>query len=69
MASVTPNRNLVQIDSREALIRRRLEQERQSLEKEAGIGLRTVQHFHRPQESPFTRTQRDSTTILFGGLT
>jgi predicted nucleotide-binding protein (sugar kinase/HSP70/actin superfamily) len=61
--------NLVQIDSREELIRRRLEQERISLEREAGLGSRTIQHFHRPQENPFTRSQRDSTKILFGGLT
>ncbi|MDH5590623.1 MAG: activator of (R)-2-hydroxyglutaryl-CoA dehydratase [Gemmatimonadota bacterium] len=28
-----------------------------------------VKHFHRPQESPFTESQRDETTLLFGGLT
>ncbi|MEK6714182.1 MAG: hypothetical protein AABY41_08340 [Nitrospirota bacterium] len=29
----------------------------------------TVQHYKRPIERPFTKDQRDSTTILFGGLT
>lgn len=29
----------------------------------------TVQHYKRPVERPFTKGQRDSTTILFGGLT
>ena len=29
----------------------------------------TVQHYKRPVERPFTKDQRDSTTILFGGLT
>jgi predicted nucleotide-binding protein (sugar kinase/HSP70/actin superfamily) len=28
-----------------------------------------VQHYKRPAERPFTKDQRDSTTILFGGLT
>src|SRR3989337_839463 len=28
-----------------------------------------VQHYKRPAEKPFTKDQRDSTTILFGGLT
>lgn len=66
-----PNRNagLVQIGSKEDLIRQRLEDERRRLEKEAGIERRQTQHFHRPIENPFTRSQRDHTTILFGGLT
>ncbi len=60
---------LIQIDSREDLVRRRLEDERRRLEKEAGIERRASQHFHRPVENPFTKSQRDKTTILFGGLT
>jgi predicted nucleotide-binding protein (sugar kinase/HSP70/actin superfamily) len=60
---------LVQISSREELIRQRLEEERQRLEKEAGIAKRAPQHFHKPIENPFTKSQRDRTTILFGGLT
>ncbi len=60
---------LVQITSREEQIRQRLEDERRRLEKEAGLDRRPTQHFHKPIEHPFTRSQRDHTTILFGGLT
>ena len=60
---------LVQITSREEQIRQRLEDERRRLENEAGIERRPTQHFHKPIEHPFTRSQRDHTTILFGGLT
>ena len=60
---------LIQISSKEELIRRRLDEERRRLEKEAGIEKRAPQQFHKPIENPFTRSQRDRTTILFGGLT
>ncbi len=60
---------LVQISSREELIRQRLDEERRRLEKEAGIAKRAPQQFHKPIENPFTKSQRDRTTILFGGLT
>src|SRR5579885_1120554 len=60
---------LVQIQSKEELIRQRLEDERQRLIKEAGIEERHEKHFHRPIENPFLASQRDKTTILFGGLT
>jgi predicted nucleotide-binding protein (sugar kinase/HSP70/actin superfamily) len=60
---------LVQIASKEELIRQRLEDERRRLEREAGLEAREVQHFHKPLERPFTKAQRDHTTILFGGLT
>ncbi len=60
---------LVQISSREELIRQRLDEERRRLEKEAGIEKRAPQNFHKPIENPFTKSQRDRTTILFGGLT
>lgn len=60
---------LVQIAAKEDLIRTRLDEERRRLEKEAGIERREVQPFHRPIENPFTKSQRDRTTILFGGLT
>src|SRR5579864_4920331 len=63
------NGELVQILSPEALIRQRLEEERQRLQKEAGIERREIHHFHKPIELPFTSLQRDHTTILFGGLT
>ena len=60
---------LVQIGSKEHLIRQRLEEERRRLEKEAGIERKQFQRFHRPVVHPFTKSQRDRTTILFGGLT
>src|SRR5579872_6378886 len=75
MSTVAPvhgtqaNGELVQILSPEALIRQRLEEERQRLQKEAGIEHREIHHFHKPIELPFTKLQRDHTTILFGGLT
>src|SRR3990172_6637928 len=63
------NGGLVQILPTEELIRQRLEDERLRLEKEAGIDKRAPQRFHKPIERPFTKSQRDHTTILFGGLT
>src|SRR5690349_21474321 len=60
---------LIQIGSREELIRQRLQEERQRLEREAGIERKEAQRFHRPIEHPFTKSQRDRTTLLFGGLT
>ena len=73
--SATPFSNLpqpsgqVQIGSNEDFIHRRLEEERARLEQEAGIERRPTERFHRPVENSFTRSQRDKTTILFGGLT
>src|SRR5208337_4993564 len=60
---------LIQISSKEELIRQKLEDERRRLEKEAGLEKRAVQQFHKPVERAFTKSQRDQTTILFGGLT
>ncbi len=68
--SQTPRANeLVQISSKEALIRQQVESERRRLEQEAGIAARKIEHFHKPVERPFTKSQRDTTTLLFGGLT
>jgi predicted nucleotide-binding protein (sugar kinase/HSP70/actin superfamily) len=68
-----PPTGLVQIATREdpteKLIRQRLEEERRRLEQEAGLEQRSKQQFHRPVERPFTKAERDKTTILFGGLT
>lgn len=50
-------------------IQKMIAQERARLEEEAGTANRPVEHFHRPVERPFTREPRDSTTLLFGGLT
>src|SRR5271169_1251161 len=60
---------LIQISSKEELIRQKLEDERRRLEKEAGLERRAVQQFAKPVERAFTKSQRDHTTILFGGLT
>ena len=60
---------LVQISTREALIRQQIEIERARLEQEAGIVRRKTEHFQRSVERPFTRSERDATTLLFGGLT
>src|SRR5579872_6563601 len=67
----TPHGNggLIQISSKEELIRQKLEDERRRLEKEAGLERRAAQQFHKPIEHAFTKSQRDHTTILFGGLT
>src|SRR5208283_1870830 len=60
---------LIQISSKEEMIRQKLEDERRRLEKEVGLERRAVQQFHKPIERAFTKSQRDHTTILFGGLT
>jgi predicted nucleotide-binding protein (sugar kinase/HSP70/actin superfamily) len=60
---------LIQISSKEELIRQKLEDERRRLEKEAGLERRAMQKFAKPVERAFTKSQRDHTTILFGGLT
>jgi predicted nucleotide-binding protein (sugar kinase/HSP70/actin superfamily) len=65
-----PPANLVQIGSAaEDQIQQRIAEERARLEREAGLAAREVHHFKRPTERPFTREQRGSTTLLFGGLT
>src|SRR5512146_495383 len=69
MASVPRDPNLIQIQQIDDLIRERLQRERERLEAEAGLEHRTVRHFHRPVERSFTKDQRATTTILFGGLT
>src|SRR5689334_17044353 len=61
--------SLVQITSKEDVIRQRLREERQRLEQEAGIERKPTQRFQRPVERAFTKSQRDKTTLLFGGLT
>ena len=39
------------------------------LRKEMGLDKKDVQHFEKPFERPWTKDQRDSTTVLFGGMT
>jgi predicted nucleotide-binding protein (sugar kinase/HSP70/actin superfamily) len=50
------------------LVRVRVEEARLRLLQEAGL-LEERQHFNKPVELPFTKDQRASTTLLFGGLT
>ena len=47
-------------------VRQRVEAERARLQQHAA---RSVAHFQRPKELPFTAAERDRVTILFGGLT
>jgi predicted nucleotide-binding protein (sugar kinase/HSP70/actin superfamily) len=61
--------NLIHITSKEELIRQKLEQERARLTHELGIEAAARQHFKKPVENPFTKSQRANTTLLFGGLT
>src|SRR5262244_309479 len=63
------SKNLVNITSKEELIRQKLEEERARLSREMGIESQSKQHFKRPVENPFTKSQREHTTLLFGGLT
>lgn len=42
--------------------------ERRRLERESGLSPRNG-HWHRPSERPFSRAERETTTVLFGGLT
>jgi predicted nucleotide-binding protein (sugar kinase/HSP70/actin superfamily) len=39
------------------------------LRKEMGLETKKVRHFQRPAERPFTKDQKESTTILWGSLT
>ena len=47
----------------------RLTAERERLEQAAGLAEPQVRHFRRPEERPFTSEERQTVTILFGGLT
>jgi len=58
--------DLVQIEDS---IRQRLDAERARLELSEGLRGTDRNHFKRPVERPFTRDQRATTTLLFGGLT
>lgn len=53
----------------EAAVRDRLAQERARLEAAAGLQPQASRHFRRQVEKLFTADQRETTTILFGGLT
>ena len=65
-----PKANFVQIGSSvEDMIQQNLAAERARLEREAGLRKKEVSHFKRPTERPFTKSEREHTTLLFGGLT
>ncbi|MFI5175352.1 MAG: activator of (R)-2-hydroxyglutaryl-CoA dehydratase [Terriglobia bacterium] len=53
----------------EQLIKDKLLEERLRLIRELGYEEKKVKPFKRPTEKPFTASQRNRTTILFGGLT
>lgn len=56
-------------DNSELIIQKMLSEERRKLEEEHGVNSKPIEHFKRPLERFFTRDQRATTTILFGGLT
>jgi predicted nucleotide-binding protein (sugar kinase/HSP70/actin superfamily) len=68
-ATGVPPVALVNITSKEELIKRKLEEERARLAREMGIEFKVRQHFKKPVENGFTKDQRHHTTVLFGGLT
>ena len=51
------------------LLEKELEAYEAQLRAEMGVEKKEISHFKRPAELEFTADQRDSTTILFGGLT
>jgi predicted nucleotide-binding protein (sugar kinase/HSP70/actin superfamily) len=59
----------IPVASSEAQIQERLQAARARLEAQAGLAAKPAHHFKRPEERPFTKAQRGTTTILFGGLT
>ena len=52
-----------------ALLDEQVEQYRKQLMDEAGLAIGSPASFKRPVERAFTKDQRDTTTVLFGGLT
>ncbi|MCG3136822.1 MAG: hypothetical protein HJJLKODD_00658 [Phycisphaerae bacterium] len=50
-------------------IQRQVAQERERLLRQAGLQRDEVQHFRRPTERAFTKSEREQVTILLGGLT
>ena len=61
--------DVVQISDFENFIRQKVQSRRKRLEQENNLDTKSIHHFTRPFEHPFTRNQRSHTTILFGGLT
>lgn len=63
LTQISPN------PSTEQLIKQKLLEERLRLIRELGYEEKEMKHFKRPEERPFTASQRQHTTLLFGGLT
>jgi predicted nucleotide-binding protein (sugar kinase/HSP70/actin superfamily) len=63
------NISLEKTEDKESEIKRLLLQERMRLEKEYGVEAKPIEHFKRPLERTFTKSERANVTILFGGLT
>ena len=55
--------------NKESFVEQRVEEERIRLEREAGLVTSNIQQFEKPVENLFLKSQRDTTTLLFGGLT
>ncbi|MEO8211508.1 MAG: 2-hydroxyglutaryl-CoA dehydratase, partial [bacterium] len=55
--------------NKEQMIQNMLLEEKKRLEAEYGTEDKKINHFKKPFEKMFTKDQRASTTILFGGLT
>jgi len=53
----------------EDVIQERVAAARRALESQAGLEEREASHFKRPVERPFLKSERATTTLLFGGLT
>ena len=63
---MTNSTGLISVDE---LVGRQMAEERKRLERESGLSNFEPRHFKRPTERPFTKSQREHTKILFGGLT
>ena len=55
--------------SKESFIAEKVAEERERLEEAAGLKTSSVKHFSKPFENLFTKDQRATTTLLFGGMT
>jgi predicted nucleotide-binding protein (sugar kinase/HSP70/actin superfamily) len=63
-ADTTPSPSVIEEE-----IAGRVAAERSRLVLAAGLVEKSIEHFHRPLERPFTAEERDRVTILFGGFT
>ena len=75
-SGINPNQKVVHsqelkniLVNKESFVEQRVEEERIRLEREAGLVTSKIQQFEKPVENLFLKSQRDTTTLLFGGLT